>query len=121
MKQERKKYINYYLVWELGKKKRSVKRWESGLKEREKGLKEKEEKGGGREGRKYESWGKKKREKRFRKMWKRKMKHTSGADHSESMNSSESNAGGREPYVMECVNKYNEEENNEQRRRRRRK
>lgn len=41
------------------------------------------------------------------------MKHTSGADHSESMNSSESNAGGREPYVMECVNKYNEEENNE--------
>lgn len=104
-------------MWELGKK-RSVKRWESGLKEREKGLKEKEEKGGGREGRKYESWGK---EKRLGKMWKRKMKHTSGADHSESMNSSESNAGGREPYVMECVNKYNEEENNEQRRRRRRK
>lgn len=35
----------------IRKKKRSVKRWESGLKEREKGLKEKEEKGGGREGR----------------------------------------------------------------------
>lgn len=83
------------------------------VKRKGKGIEGKRRKRGRKGRKKYESWGKKKREKRLGKMWKRKMKHTSGADHSESMNSSESNAGGREPYVMECVNKYNEEENNE--------